>query len=504
MAESLADFAIKVFFDVDGKSADDAHKKIEKTADGMRTLFQTASFNSITSAIGLVFDTIKGGIEGFNHAMEQASNLGELSAAVGASTEQLQFWGFAAEQAGGSAEGIQANMKFLGRTLNEAASGSADAASGFEALHVSIRDAGGGFKTTGAVFEESLNALLKIEGGTKRNAAAQQIFGRSWLDISKVLAGGTEEIKKLRKEFDELGIALGPDEIKRAKDYGDTIKKLGATWQTFKVRVLGPVAEGLDGVINKMLKWYSVNREMISSSMSSAFEGLLGVLNSLYHIGIEPLIAGAIEVYEQWNSFINKLGPWGGLVDTFGKLVAVAFKYPRAAFAVGLGLVMEDIYKFFTGDGPTAIGYFVENWDIEMGKLRANNTLGWMADLFDGIYATVRAIVTGIRGIAYIAVTGDIGTGWAARAMAAVDEMDADNKRKVMRENPSLPAAAGGMVLPPVDANGNVIDASSEVSITINESKNPRETAKEIKQMLDDHHDSKVREAHGARVKATR
>lgn len=201
-----------------------------------------------TAAVGAV--TAIGGMT--VKAAESADEINTLAKQTGLSTEQIQKFQFASEQIDVSMDTLTGSMAKLTKNMGTAQKGTGDAAKAFEALGISITDSNGELRNNQDVFNETINALGKMENETQRDAYAMQIFGRSAQDLNPLILGGADALLELGEQAEKAGLILEQDALDNINSVADAIDTFKATAKgsgsLFATAFAKPIAKGVDTV----------------------------------------------------------------------------------------------------------------------------------------------------------------------------------------------------------------------------------------------------------------
>lgn len=141
-------------------------------------------------------------VAGLKRIADKFDRIHKLSIRFGASAESIQRLGFAAEQNGASMETMAKAMAQGNRSAQEAANGLKTYTRAFDALNINVEE----FKNLNQ--EDQMYAIADAyRNATNKNqalAAAQQILGRSALELVPLLKLGSEEMKKLSEGITTL------------------------------------------------------------------------------------------------------------------------------------------------------------------------------------------------------------------------------------------------------------------------------------------------------------
>ena len=157
-------------------------------------------------------------------SIDMADQTGILAGKLGVTTEALSRLQYAAKLSDVSQQSLESGMKRLSRTLTESAAGTGEAAKAFEALGLSAKD------LINLPVDQQLgaigDALNTVENASQKAAIAQQIFGRSGVDLIPILAEGTAGIRSMGDEAERFGAVISGDMAASAMQFNDNLDRL--------------------------------------------------------------------------------------------------------------------------------------------------------------------------------------------------------------------------------------------------------------------------------------
>ena len=191
---------------------------IKQMATGIKNVtgLALAGATAITGAfIKMVDSTVK-----------QGEELDKLRKITGVSTVELSRLKYAAEQEHTSIESLSAGFKKLSNIMQQAIDGNKDAISLFKELNIEIQNNDGSMRSQVAVMKDVATAFSNIQDETYKSAVAQDLFGRSGMDMIPFLNMGKKGIEELGKEADKLGIVMGDKTVTDLENFGDSINTI--------------------------------------------------------------------------------------------------------------------------------------------------------------------------------------------------------------------------------------------------------------------------------------
>lgn len=206
-----------------------------------------AAFNSVQNSLGALktrsdslFSGLSGGLAGglaagllgagfsayISGAIDSLDKLDEAAERLGMSTENLSALAYAGKMTGLEFEDMTGAITKLSVKMQEAASGSAEAAALFKDVGVKVKDANGNLKPAEVLLAEIAERFTAFEDGAGKTALAVDLFGKSGAKLVPLLNGGASGLEKMRKEAEALGGIIDSKLAKQAADYNDNLDRL--------------------------------------------------------------------------------------------------------------------------------------------------------------------------------------------------------------------------------------------------------------------------------------
>jgi len=159
-----------------------------------------------------------------NESLVLADSIGKTADAIGVSTDFLQKYQFAAQQAGIETEQFNKALRFFSKGVGEAGMGTGLAKQAFENMGISIKDASGKTKKSEVLFKEFFVTLDSIQEPFKRNALLAQVFGaKVGITMANLIKDGSVAMDELA----ESASGVFTDEtIRNAEAFNDMMNRL--------------------------------------------------------------------------------------------------------------------------------------------------------------------------------------------------------------------------------------------------------------------------------------
>lgn len=187
----------------------------------------TAGFDAIGAAVSYGYNEFKTlTLESLN----TIDKLNDMSQRLKVSVSELQQLGFAAEQSGGSAEGMRNALDRMTKSIGDANAGSKETQGAFNALGLAADQMAGNSATQN--FKLIADAISRLPNPSMQASAAMDIFGKSYTEILGTLQTGSAGIDEASNRFKYLRGEISQfdaSQIGKANDMLNELKQvLGA------------------------------------------------------------------------------------------------------------------------------------------------------------------------------------------------------------------------------------------------------------------------------------
>lgn len=384
-----------ILFDSDSKDVKEGADKAKKSTDQLEKSLKTAETQSNKvgasllnvakqfSAAVLASASIGGILTGIKGAVDYAYQLGNASYYLGTSVEQLDAWGQAVEQSGGTAEGFISTLKGMTQALGEVdRNGFRPAALEFARFGIHVTDAKGKLKS-------AIDILPGIAKVFERMSTTRSFVLGKKLGLDE---GTITLLQRGRQAVDEF--------IKRQKELGVITKQDTEIAYKFKQQ------------------WQDTTH-----SFRSVF---LLVASSVL-----PIITSITKKFEEFAVFFRKHSDFivGSLIALGGALLyivtpailsTIAAFGPFLLLAAGFALVYDDIQNFLKGN-DSVLGLIVAKYPI-------------VKDIIDQLATGFRVfttdIIAGYKALAGIlgGIAGDVELNWGSVFRFIKEGLDAIGK----------------------------------------------------------------------------
>jgi TP901 family phage tail tape measure protein len=238
----------------------------------------TAGFGSLIPAAALAGLTAIA-----KRTIDAADNLNDLSQRTGVAVESLSRFGNAAADSGSSVDEVAKAMSRLARGVVDPASSASQA---LNKIGISAIDSSGKVKSLDEIMLSISDVFAKLPDGAQKAALAQELFGKSGVNLIPLLNQGREALSQYSATIDT--------ELAQASDkFNDTLNAIGIALAgpfseavTALLPAITSIAEALVGLI----QGFSALPEPLQSAIL-LFGGLLTAL-----VALAPAIASIITI----------------------------------------------------------------------------------------------------------------------------------------------------------------------------------------------------------------
>lgn len=215
-------------------TAEDATKQgldsVRRNLGSLKTSFAAAA-----AAGGAVFAVFS------KSAFSAADELNKVNDRLNISTEALSQYRFVAQQTGVEFTAFTTALQRQGRRISDAAKGTGEAKDALREL--GIEAAALSRLTLDQQFEVLADAFAEVEDEGRKSALAMKLWDSEGVKLLQTAKGGSEAVRALRAEADELGLTLDQDVADTATEAVDAIGRLRAQFKASGeeiIRILGP------------------------------------------------------------------------------------------------------------------------------------------------------------------------------------------------------------------------------------------------------------------------
>lgn len=272
-------------------------KSIKRQFDGMSSGVKRA-LGVFAAALG--FNALKNLV---SHTAQAIDSTAKFADVIGLTTEQLTGYQLAAQITGSSIGQLQTGMQRLQKNIADAEAGLATAVREFDRLGISVEQLRG--LSTDEQIKLIADRFRDLPSTIDRSSVALNLFGRSGIQLSKLLDEGAQGIERFQREAVELGFAFSRLDAAKVEEANDSITRAKAVTEGFSRALtveLSPVITALSGEFIQAGKEAGGFGKLASSGIDRAAR-TVGVFADGLH-GIELIFLGLKSAVAEFTRFI--------------------------------------------------------------------------------------------------------------------------------------------------------------------------------------------------------
>jgi len=336
--------AVKIQASVDGTASINGLEKslstLDRKADGLNGTFGRlkGAAGGMSGALGALVPAVAiGGLATLaKGSIDAGDHLDELSQRTGVSVESLSRFGAAADDSGSSVDEVAKAMGKLAKGVVDPASKANEA---LKSIGISATDASGKVRPLDQIMLDVADKFQKMEDPAKKAALAQDIFGKSGINLIPMLSEGGAALSKYTATMTTAGAAA-------AGKFNDSLNQIARVIAgpfnqavTAMLPLITQIAQGLAVAITEFTKLPQPVQAtvLVVGGLAAAFIALAPAISAIIAIG--PALAAGLAGLA---AGFAALGP---IVAGLGTVLAVVFTGPVgiAALVIAAGIA---IYAF--------------------------------------------------------------------------------------------------------------------------------------------------------------
>lgn len=230
------------------------------------------SIGAVTAVGTGVAALTKGFMDSASSVAQYGDGIDKMSQKLGISAEAYQEWDAVLQHSGTSMSAMKPAMKSL---ANAAAEGS-DA---FEKLGISTEEAAKMSRED--LFAATITGLQNITDENERAALAQDLLGRSAMEMGALLNTSAEDTQAMRDRVHELGGVLSDEAVKSAAAFQDSLQDMTTAFDGIKRNITADFLPSITGIMNGITDILTGETDAGLQTISASVSTLIGNLTSM-------------------------------------------------------------------------------------------------------------------------------------------------------------------------------------------------------------------------------
>lgn len=235
-----------------------------------------SKFDGISKEMGTAIIGIGAIVTSFASATFSAADFADdlltLSDVTNITTKELQKMQYASAFLDVDLDVMTGSITKLTRNMNMAREGTKLQDDAFRKLHIRYKEVNGELRDANTVFYETIDALGKVKNETERDALAMTLMGKSAKELNPLIEAGSERLKELGIEAENMGVVMGEDSLDKLGRMKDAMDKLDSTTGALKNSLglaLLPILTGLFEAISSIPTPVLTTLVLLASAIAS-------------------------------------------------------------------------------------------------------------------------------------------------------------------------------------------------------------------------------------------
>ena len=321
----------EVGFDSAGDEAENFGKELDKTGDLSESAgSKLQKVGSIAASVGKALAAAAAAIGAAAVAAgkklwDMANDVGsagdaidKTSQKIGISAEAYQEWSYVFERSGADVNNLQTGMKKLATVITDAAEGSDSAAEKLASVGLSIEDLNG--KSQEEQLSMVISALQDMGAGAERTAAANDLLGKSAVDMAAVLNMTAEDTEALKQEARDYGMVMSNEAVAASAAFEDSLTRLQRTVGGVKNKMVGELLPSITQIMDG-LSDLTARNDGAGEKIAAGVESVISIVQSIIPQFLSLISTIAAAVLESAPRIIQSLAQ--GILDGIAELTPV-------------------------------------------------------------------------------------------------------------------------------------------------------------------------------------
>ena len=299
------------------KTTESSHALGNALKDGVAVAAKAAAaaLATVTAAAGA---TVAAVVSVTNATAQQGDEIDKNSQKLGMTAQAYQEWDFIMQHAGSDIDKMGTSVKKLATAVEEPTDKTTAA---FQKLGISLEDAKK--MSQEDLFAATITALQSMESGTERTAIANDLLGKSAMDLGALLNMSADETAAMRQEVHDLGGVLSDDAVEAAAAYQDSLQNVktaiggiknsvGSQFMPSMIRMMNSVTQIASGNMDAVagleigIDEFVGNIEKMAEDIAAKAEQLLPIIIKVISNNLPKLAQSATKILSTLTSAIMR------------------------------------------------------------------------------------------------------------------------------------------------------------------------------------------------------
>ena len=263
----------------------------------------------------------------------------KLSQKLGLSAEAYQEWDYVLSQSGVNIESAGMGFKTLTNQIDSAKKGSKEAQERFAKLGISMDDINK--LSREELFTKAIMGMQGLADNTDRAALANQLFGRSGMELAPLFNATAESTEALKQKAHDLGFVMSDEAVSATVKYTDSLDTLKRTFQGVKNNIVSQLLPGFTSIttgLSELLAGQDGAKEKLQQGAQEIVDSLKKIAPRIVDV-LLTVVGAAAEIAP---TIITSLVQ--GISSNLGKIISAAVNIVKT-FILSLVRALPEIGK---------------------------------------------------------------------------------------------------------------------------------------------------------------
>lgn len=386
------------------------NRSVKNTVDSATSAFNQIA-GPLAGAVAAMGLGVRQAVTGF---AETGDAIDKMASRLGLPVECLQEWSYAAKQSGADSQQLEDGLKDLSKHIAEIATGkdtTSGAATLFQALGISVKDAQGNLRSVEAVFNDLSDAIERNEDPALRTRMAMETLGEGGRRLIPLMAQGSAGLKEMSRQAHEMGLVLSEEDVDAATKLRISLENTRAVFGSIGTSIGARLAPAVMRIAENFRNLAVANREAFSERFASVASQCAEAFAKIDFQGIANAILAVADVALR---AFNALGGFNTVIYGMAAIMAGKALVSIVAFGSNLVTLGKTLYglagaaravgvAMATALGPVglaiaaitvAAGVAIANWDSIVGAFRRGYE--FLTDLVSSIWDSIVGYFNGL------------------------------------------------------------------------------------------------------------
>lgn len=278
---TLREFVTLLGFEVDGSPISKMEKDLHHLKETIHTVMEVYVGEKV----------IKGLMEGMREFAENSREIMD-SQLLGLGTSQYQVLQQGAAMFGVQRQRFNMGLALMQRNAYEAIRGNKEAAITFATLGVTVTDTNGKLKNAQQLIYEISDGMKKFKNDpSTRTALGEKLFGMRDIEFQNLLLKGSEGLRNLTKDAQELGYVMDEHTIESGKEFNENLVRFQFIAMGLKNRLMAELVPVINQTARAFMDWLRIpeNKAFVLQKIHEVAVALVDIFKALYQITTQLL-----------------------------------------------------------------------------------------------------------------------------------------------------------------------------------------------------------------------